>query len=101
MEFRLSLSLLGGFFAVPNAVVDRHMKLCTENQLKTLLLMLRFPEQPATQQWIAKELKISPADALDHLQYWCEQGLVCCGENPAAPSPAEPNPQKPLPHPLP
>jgi len=84
MEYHLNLTLAGGFFAVPNQVVDKHMALATEKQLKTLLLMLRHPEQPATAQSIAEQLKISSEDALDHLRYWAEQGVLsCCNDTPA------------------
>ena len=76
MEFRLNLTLAGGFFAVPNDIVDKHMNLCTEKQLKTLLLMLRSPEQTATAEQIAQKLKIASADAQDHLLYWTEQGVI-------------------------
>ncbi|MBR5558789.1 MAG: DnaD domain protein [Oscillospiraceae bacterium] len=86
MEYRLNLTLSGGFFAVPYQVVDKHMALATEKQLKTLLLMLRSPEQPATAETIAAQLKITAQDALDHLGYWAEQGVLsCCAETAAAP----------------
>ncbi len=97
MEFRLNLTLGGGFFAVPNEVADRHMALATEKQLKTLLWMLRHPEQPATPQAIADALKIAASDAQDHLTYWAEQGVVLCCQN-AAPQPDQPAvPQAPAP----
>ena len=54
MEFRLNLTLAGGFIAVPNDIVDKHMQLCTEKQLKTLLLMLRHPQEATTPEQIAQ-----------------------------------------------
>jgi len=84
MEFRLALTLTGGFFAVPNDIVDNHLQLCTEKQLKTLLLMLRHPQETATPDTIAQKLRISPADARDHLLYWAEQGVISlCSEEKA------------------
>ncbi|MBP0962707.1 MAG: DnaD domain protein [Oscillospiraceae bacterium] len=81
MMFRLNLTLSGGFFAVPNEVADKHMLLATEKQLKTLMLMLRSPEQTITPEYIADKLKISSSDAHDHLMYWAEQGVISgCGE---------------------
>ena len=81
MMFRLNLTLSGGFFAVPNEGADKHMLLATEKQLKTLMLMLRNPEQTITPDYIADKLKISSSDARDHLMYWAEQGVISgCGE---------------------
>lgn len=77
----MNLTLAGGFFAVPNEIVDKHMQLCTEKQLKTLLLMLRHPQEATTPEQIAQKLKIASADAQDHLLYWAEQGVISlCGE---------------------
>jgi len=89
MMFRLNLTLSDGFFAVPNNIVDQHMLLATDKQLKTLLLMLRNPQQSATPEYIADKLKISSSDALDHLKYWAEQGVISvCGES-SSPTPVQ------------
>jgi len=101
MEYALNLGLGGGIFAVPNAVADRYLRLCSGAQLKTLLLLLRRPEQPASPEQIARELKMAPEDAADCLNYWVEQGLLCPAGQTAAPPAPEPAPAPPAPQPLP
>lgn len=98
MEFCLNLTLAGGFFAVPNDIVDKQMQLCTEKQLKTLLLMLRYPQETATPEQIAQKLKITSADAQDHLLYWAEQGVISlCSDEQNKSVEKMPEPEKTLP----
>lgn len=83
-----------GIFAVPTSVADRHLRGCSEAQLKVLLLALRAAPSPADPSAIARRLSLSEAEAADCLLYWANEGVL--KSDGAAPSPA---PTAPLPPP--
>lgn len=63
-------------FAVPTDIVDKHIRLANEHQLKVLLWILRnSPEDPDIQK-MCKALKMNPDDASDYLQYWVLTGVL-------------------------
>ena len=84
----------GSIFAVPAAVADRHLKFCSEAQLKVLLLALRQGQSPVDTAGIAGRLGLTEAEVDDCLQYWQEARLFTEGSAPqpekAGPAPAEP-----------
>ncbi len=63
-------------FAVPAAVVDRHIKLAGSAQLKALLWIYRHSCEPIDIEKMSKAIGISAADVKDALQYWLECGLL-------------------------
>ena len=65
-----------GVFAVPAAVVDRHIKLAGSAQLKALLWIYRHSCEPIDIEKLSKAIGISVADVKDALQYWLECGLL-------------------------
>jgi hypothetical protein len=67
-------------FAVPAAVVDRHIKLCSGVALKVLLLILRHPELPNGAADLAGRLNLPASDVADALNYWVESGVLLAGE---------------------
>ena len=83
----------GKIFPVPCVVADRHLKFCTGDQLKVLLLALREGTSPVDLTEIARRLGMTPEKAADCLDYWREAGLFSPAEAPAftaetAPAPA-------------
>ena len=77
MEYKIDLGPWGGIFAVPNAVVDRYLKLAGSVQIKALLWVLRHcQEGPLDEHALADFLGISSADANDAQRYWQEVGLI-------------------------
>jgi len=68
-------SALPGMFAVPESLVDEHLKLARETQLKVLLWILRHGEAEGLQA-LAHWLGRPEGDLMDALQFWVDRGLV-------------------------
>lgn len=94
MAYTIDFGPWGSIFAVPAAVADRHLKFCSEAQLKVLLLALRQGQSPVDTAGIAGRLGLTEAEVDDCLQYWQEARLFTEGRAPqpekAGPAPAEP-----------
>lgn len=94
MAYTIDFGPWGSIFAVPAAVADRHLKFCSEAQLKVLLLALRQGQSPVDTAGIAGRLGLTEDEVDDCLQYWQEAQLFTEGSAPqpekAAPAPAEP-----------
>ena len=84
MEYQIDFGIWGSIFPVPTAVADRHLKFCSEQQLKVLLLALRDAPNPVDVQYIAKRLGLTPSQVEDCLEYWQQAGLF----RPSADGPA-------------
>lgn len=94
MAYTIDFGPWGSIFAVPAAVADRHLKFCSEAQLKVLLLALRQGQSPVDTAGIAGRLGLTETEVNDCLQYWQEAQLFTEGSAPqpekAGPAPAEP-----------
>ena len=94
MAYTIDFGPWGSIFAVPAAVADRHLKFCSETQLKVLLLALRQGQSPVDTAGIAGRLGLTEDEVDDCLQYWQEAQLFTEGNAPqpekAGPAPAEP-----------
>ena len=71
----------GRVFAVPNEIVDNHLKLCGAVSLKVLLLLLRRGE-PMDSGQLATLLGQSAADIQDAVNYWVENGIISHMDSP-------------------
>lgn len=93
MAYTIDFGPWGSIFAVPAAVADRHLKFCSEAQLKVLLLALRQGQSPVDTAGIAGRLGLTETEVDDCLQYWQEAQLFTEGGAPqpekAGPAPAE------------
>lgn len=76
MSFCLNLGSWGSIFAVPTAVVDKHIKLANVLQIKTLLYVLRHSGENFSIDDIADALSKHPEDISDSLQYWIENQII-------------------------
>ena len=86
MNYSVNPSMFKSIFAVPADVVDKHIRLANEHQLKVLLWILRnSPDSPDISA-MCKALKIKREDAEDYLQYWVLTGVISSDENETAPS---------------
>ncbi len=94
MAYTIDFGPWGSIFAVPAAVADRHLKFCSEAQLKVLLLALRQGQSPVDTAGIAGRLGLTEAEVNDCLQYWQEAQLFTEGSAPQ-PEKAELAPAKP------
>ena len=76
MAYLIDSGLWSSVFAVPAAIVDQHIKMCSPLSLKVLLVMLRHPGKPVDAQWLSGQLNMAPADISDALGYWIGAGIV-------------------------
>lgn len=79
MSYSVNPSTFKSIFAVPTDIVDKHIRLANEHQLKVLLWILRTsPDNPDIDN-MCNALKINKSDAIDYLQYWVLTGVL--GDN--------------------
>lgn len=92
MEYRLDLGLWNQVFAVPCALVDRHLKLAGKEQLQVLLWALRHAGEPLSPPAMAQALGMGEESALEALEYWTDRGLLAesAGELRPVPQPEAP-----------
>lgn len=76
MDYRLDIGMWNQVFAVPCALVDKHLKLAGKEQLQVLLYALRHAGEGFTVEGISRELGMTDNEALDSLEYWCDRGLL-------------------------
>lgn len=76
LKYEMELGAWNQVFAVPAAVVDRHLKMAGSAQLKVLLWLLRRAGQENDPEEIGASLGLSRADVCDAMQYWIEAGLI-------------------------
>ena len=76
MSYKIDLGQWGGIFAVPHSVVDNHIKLAGESQLKTLLYLLRYSGEDIDDSRLSKALNISAEEAANSVEFWIERGLI-------------------------
>lgn len=89
--YHIDFGIWGSIFPVPCAIADRHLKLCTEKQIKVLLLALREGKSPVDLSVIARRLCISQEEAADCLDYWRAAGVFSPGGNVPSSAPAPPD----------
>ncbi len=76
MSIKINFSAWNGVFAVPSALVDTHLKLATESQLKVLLYLLRHNDVDNSVDSIANAVCVHPEEVKNSLSFWSERGLV-------------------------
>lgn len=98
MAYRLDLGMWNQVFAVPCALVDRHLKLAGKEQLQVILFALRHAGESFGPGDLAAALGMTEDTALDALDYWTDRGLLALqGEElRPVPQPQEP-PARPAP----
>lgn len=106
MNYTLDLGPWNQVFAVPTALVDRHLKLAGKEQLQAILWILRHAGESFTKEDLAGALGISVDAALDALDYWKDLGLLSGSGGDLRPlpqpeeiAPAAPQPEAPAPAP--
>jgi len=76
MSFSINLGAWNSVFAVPSALVDKHIKLAGSVQLKVLLWVLRHAGENFDSADISAALGANTADVNDAMRYWIETGLI-------------------------
>lgn len=86
MAYQLSFGIWGELFAVPTAIVDQHIQLCSAASLKALLVLLRSGGRPLALSDIARQIGLAEPDTQDALNYWIVSGLLARddGSSPSA-----------------
>lgn len=108
MAYSIDSGIWSSVFAVPSAIVDEHIKMCSPLALRVLLVMLRHSGQAADVAFLSKKLGSTPDDIRDALAYWISAGIVrkndvvsapaqeqSAAAPQAAPKPAAPAPVEP------
>ncbi len=101
MQFSLNMGGWSSVFAVPTSLVDKHIKLAGENEIKVLLWLLRHGGLSASQKTIAEKLSIDKDMVEDAVDYWVQCGLIVsqngklqqCNESIKPVTKTEPKPQ--------
>ncbi len=95
-EYFWNPSLMRHVFAVPEEIVDRHLRLAGSVQLKVLLWVSRNGAFDA--EACSAAIGVSAPDCADALQYWVMAGVLSGGEPQAVTIPAAPVPaaEKPV-----
>ena len=76
MEYFLNAGIIGGIFAVPNAVVDNYIKLANESAIKVLLYVLRNANETLSSSGIANALNISENQVEEAFVFWENRNFV-------------------------
>jgi len=76
MTYQVNPALWSGVFAIPSAVVDEHLRLCSGLALKVLLWVLRHPNEENDAEALSLSLKQAKSDVADALNYWEENGVL-------------------------
>lgn len=86
MFCKINLGQWNSVFAVPSSVVDQHIKLASEAQLKVLLYLLRHAGEELTESAVASALRISEEETENAIRFWIERELFAPVEGGLAPS---------------
>lgn len=70
-----------GVFAVPNSIVDKHIKLAGENEIKAILWTLRHSGELFTAQQLSDGTGISMSCVDDALEFWIQRGIIAMDGN--------------------
>lgn len=76
MNYSINPTAYKSIFPVPTDLVDKHIRLANEHQLKVLLWILRNnPDNPDIDA-MCKALRMNKEDAGDYLQYWINSNVI-------------------------
>lgn len=76
MEYFLNAGHWSSLFAVPDAVVDKYIKLASGSAVKVLLYILRNSGRPVDTSEISVRLGINADDVKDAFNFWNEVGIL-------------------------
>lgn len=88
MEFKVNSGIWGTMFGVPAIVADNFLKLASAEQIKVLLYVLRHSGNICTDEEIALNTGVNPAQVSDALLFWQQVNVLSPQNSTAfAPSP--------------
>ena len=86
MSYQINLGQWNSVFAVPSSVVDQHIKIASEAQLKVLLYLLRHADDALTEETLADALRLSKEEIRNALSFWIERGLLSLKDDTLVPA---------------
>lgn len=77
MKYSLDIGVWNGIFAVPNAVVDKYIKLAGGNALKLLLYLLRHCGEEFSEEKLKNDLGfVETGELEDAALFWIQRGII-------------------------
>lgn len=86
MPYQINLGQWKSVFAVPSSVVDQHIKIASESQLKVLLYLLRHADSELSDEQLAQALRLSEQEVQNAISFWIERGLLSAESKALAPA---------------
>lgn len=83
MNYSINPKELSSFFALPSSVVDDHIKLSSEYQLKALLIFIKNQNDEKVYDIIGKKLSLDSSEVAECLDYWVQRGVLIGDETSA------------------
>ena len=77
MGYYLNPAEMMSMFAVPQSLVDKHLRLASAEQLKVLLWCLKNLDKQFSITAVCDGLKLDEYTVRDALDHWCERGVLC------------------------
>ena len=85
MSYQINLGQWKSVFAVPSSVVDQHIKIASEAQLKVLLYLLRRSDDENSAEQIGEALRLSAEEVQNAVDFWIERDLLTKQDNTLVP----------------
>lgn len=76
MSYQINLGQWKSVFAVPASLVDSHIKIASESQLKVLLYLLRHSDEEISDEQLSKALNISSEEIKNAVEFWVSRELL-------------------------
>lgn len=86
MSYQINLGQWKSIFAVPSSVVDQHIKIASEAQLKVLLYLLRHCDKVISEDSLCDALRLSKEEAVNAVSFWIERELLSISDNSLVPA---------------
>lgn len=81
MPYQINLGQWKSVFAVPSSVVDQHIKIASESQLKVLLYLLRHSDKYLSDEQLSAALRLSEEEIRNAVDFWIERELLSKNDN--------------------
>ncbi len=86
MSYQINLGQWKSVFVVPSSVVDQHIKIASESQLKVLLYLLRHAEDKVDEDNLSQALRLSKDEIANAVNFWIERELLMIHEDTLIPA---------------
>lgn len=86
MPYQINLGQWKSVFAVPSSLVDQHIKIASEAQLKVLLYLLRHSDDEIADEQLCSALRLSQEEVANAVDFWVDRGLLMNSSGALAPA---------------